>query len=144
MLAQRLNLLSRPVHACPNGLEVVLCQFDNRQAGSFSEYAAVQQTRQCGGAGAVHPQADAEQLALVEDGLGSLLHSGSGSLSEAVHGQTGRLQVSLKEVRDERVEIHDAVIATGFGLVKGSANPHGFAVTLGRIISDYIKAARVI
>ena len=91
MLAQRLNLLSRPVYACLNGLDVVLCQFDYRQAGSFSEYAAVQQTRQCGGAGAVRPQADAEQLALVEDGLGSLLHSGSGSLSEAVHGQTGRL-----------------------------------------------------
>ena len=103
----------------------------------------MQETRQCGGAGAVRPQADAEQLALVEDGLGSLLHSGTGSLSEAVHGQTGRLQVSLKEVRDERVEIHDTVTATGFGLVKGSANPHGFTVTLGRIISDHIKAARV-
>ena len=90
------------------------------------------------------PQADAEQLALVEDGLGSLLHSGSGSLSEAVHGQTGRLQVSLKEVRDERVEIHDAVTATDFRLVKGSANPHGFTVTLGCIISDHIRAARVV
>ena len=95
-------------------------------------------------AGAVRPQADAEQLPLVEDGLGSLLHSGSGSLSEAVHGQTGLLKVSLKEVRDERVEIHDAVTATGFGLVKGSANPHELPVTIGRIISDPIKAARVV
>jgi hypothetical protein len=52
--------------------------------------------------------------------------------------------VSLEKVRDERVEIHDAVTATGFGLVKGSANPHGFPVTIGRIISDHIKAARVV
>ena len=123
---------------------MVLCQFDNRQTGTFPEHAAVQQARQCGGAGAVRPQADAEQLARVEDCLCSLLHSGTGSLSEAVHGQTGRLQVSLKEVRDERVEIHDAVTATGFGLVKGSANPYGFLVAIGRIISDHIKATRVV
>ena len=104
----------------------------------------MQQARQCGGAGAVRPQADAEQLALVEDSLGSPLHSSTGRLSEAVHGQTGRLEVSLKEVRDKRVEIHDAVTAIGFELIKGSANPHGFIVTIGRIISDHIKAARAV
>ena len=80
----------------------------------------------------------------VEDSLGSLLYSGTGSLSEAVYCQTGRLQVSLEKVGNERVEIHDAVTATGFGLVKGSANPHGFPDAIGRIISDHIKAARVL
>ena len=104
----------------------------------------MQQARQRSGAGAVRTQADAEQLALIENSLGSLLYSRAGNLSEAVNRQTGRLQVSLKEVRDERVEIHDAVTATGFGLVKGSANPQRFPVTIGRIISDHIKAARVV
>ena len=122
----------------------MLCQFYNRQTGTFPEHAAVQQARQRGCACAVRTQADAKQLALTEDSLGSLLYSRAGSFSEAVYSQTGRLQVSLKEVRDERVEIHDAVTATGFGLVKGSANPHGFPVTIGRIISDHIKAARVV
>ena len=104
----------------------------------------MQQTHQRGGSGAVRTQADAEQLALIEDSLGSLLYSRAGSLSEAVHRQTGRLQMSLKKVRDERVEIHDAVTATGFGLVKGSSNPHELPITTGRIISDPIKAARVV
>jgi hypothetical protein len=52
--------------------------------------------------------------------------------------------VPLEKVRNKGVEVHDAVRVTGFGLVKGSANPHGFHVTIGRIISDHIKAARVV
>jgi hypothetical protein len=51
--------------------------------------------------------------------------------------------VPLEKVRDEGVEVHYAITVTGFGLVKGSANPHRFQVTIGRIISDHIKAARV-
>ena len=41
LLAQRLNLLSRPIYACFNRFDVVLCQFDNRQTGTFPEYPAV-------------------------------------------------------------------------------------------------------
>ena len=104
----------------------------------------MEQARQRGGAGAVRTQSNAEQLALVEDGLGSLFYSRASSFSKAVHCHAGCLQVPLEEVRDERVEIHDAVTVTGFGLVKSGANPHGFHVTIGRIISDHIKAARVV
>ena len=121
------------------------CDFDNRQGRSFPENAFVQQAGKHSGACTVSTESNAEQLLILQDGRACQLRRGGQRARYVIHHQAGGIEVPLEKFGYGWVKVHNKVSAVlKKRLLERGADPNRLSDTPVAIISDHIKAARMV
>ena len=105
-LSQRLYSLACPADTNINRFDLMRCDFDNRQGGSFPENALVQQARKHGSTCTVSTKSNAEQLLILQDGRACQLRRGGQRARYLIHHQAGGVEVPLEKFGYGWVKVH--------------------------------------